>query len=150
MHNSTYSEDGQNIVSPGAFSSETPDKFPVELLDAILDSKVSTYRLKDALSFRRITRNATSEWVKVADLVDVDLRGKSVYIYFGNWEDSEWMFSDGVASVVEEGSDEYGQPNYVFKSIDRSEGHNYYPLDSISWGPNEKTLIVTPNEEVSS
>jgi len=110
MHGSTFvpsvdSTDSKgSIVVSRSVVAQDPVAFPVETLDAILELPGSGYDLEKALMFRRVTRNAKSaEWVKAEDLVGQDLTDATVWYYFANWEDSEWVTVTGKSfSFVED------------------------------------------------
>lgn len=94
-----YTADGKFLTVP-TFRGEK-QVVPVSFVDEILERGLSGREIEDLLFWRRLTKDASSvEKVRIADLEGVDLKGKTCYIYFPNWEDSEWMSTSAAVTVV--------------------------------------------------
>lgn len=102
-----YSPDGKFLVLPARYSQEGEKKVPVALIDELIERRLSHYDLKGLLFVRSATAGPTTRKVKMEDLVGEDLTGKTVGVYFRNYEDSEWMSTDKAISVAKHDDGDY-------------------------------------------
>lgn len=98
---------------------------------------------------------AQAQLFRMSDLEGVDLRGKAVYAWFRNWEDSSWLGSDTAITVercpIEEAEDpRYPDYKFVFPEGQNVEEDGYVDTWSIEgarfWG-SEDVYVVTLKEE---
>lgn len=112
-----YTADGKFLTVP-TFRGEK-QVVPVSFVDEVLERGLSGREIDELLFWRRLTKDASSvEKVRIADLQGVDLKGKTCYIYFPNWEDSEWMSTSAAVTVV---ADAHEDGTYRFLMDDRQE-----------------------------
>lgn len=126
------SDDGAHIIVPGLWSGAEPVFVPVSLLVEM--KKVGLYPTywQDVL---RVLSNGVvndegkftpAEIVPIEQLVGVDLVGKTVSIFYANWEDSEWLATTSAVTVDKEGDGSY-RFNFGVHSEEWDAG---YPEDS--------------------
>lgn len=105
-----YSPDGKFLVIQASYRGAEPKKVPVTLLDELIERGLSSYELQQLLFVRRKTAGVVTRKVCMEDLVGEDLTGKTVGIYFRNYEDSEWMETSEAIGVQKDEED----GNYCF------------------------------------
>lgn len=150
MENAVYSDDTSNILLPTWYGEKKNVDVPVDLVDMVIASGLSLRDLESALLFRRVTANGSPKWFAVQDLVGVDLTGKVVYIFYRNYEDSEWLSSNDVVGVRSENNRYYsfifaGEQNINDDGEDDDENSVYNPMKNYSVSDFERVLVVTPN-----
>lgn len=97
---------------------------PVSLLDEINERSLRPSQIEELLFFRSITRDAQqATWTTMKELTGVNLEGKECFIYFANWEDSEWMSTSAARSVICTGNGDY--ENYRFLFNEKQEAWQY-------------------------
>lgn len=137
MHNVEYTDDNKFLTVPKYTGAEL-HQVPVALIDELLERELFESQITALKAFRRVTRHASFfEWVKIKDLVDVDLTNSTAYIYDANWEDSEWLSTSIALTVKESDYDNYYE--FVFE---KTEEENYNRLDGASFYALELILIV--------
>jgi hypothetical protein len=107
INSAEYSADGKFLVLPSLYIGGEEKKVPVALIDELRERGLSKYDLERLLFVRSVTAGNKTRKVKMEDLVGEDLTGKTVGVYFRNYEDSEWMETSEAIGVVkdEEGAD---------------------------------------------
>ena len=106
-----YSPDGKFLVIPALYIGAEPTKVPVTLIDELIERGLSKYDLERLIFVRGVTRGQTTRKVPMSELVGEDLTGKTVGIYFRNYEDSEWMSTDNAITVAKHHDGDY---HFVF------------------------------------
>ena len=96
-----YSPDGKFLVLRNSYTiKEKSDlNVPVSLIDELIERKLTAHDLKQLLFVRHLTAGGGTRKVPMSELVNEDLTGKTVGIYFRNYEDSEWMSTDKAIGV---------------------------------------------------
>lgn len=97
-----YSPDGKFLVLPSLWKGGEEKKVPVALIDELRERGLSSYDLNQLLFVRSLTADKKTRKVKMEDLAGEDLTGKTVGIYYRNYEDSEWMDTCEAIGVVSE------------------------------------------------
>lgn len=156
IDSSDYTPDGKHLrLQPISLSSE-PIEVPVALIDEILDRGLSSYNIERLLLMRSLTRHVNFRKVNISDLVGADLTGKTVGIYFHNYEDSEWMESNEALTVAQDGgSYEFVFPENLVKCWngecdheDDDTSHSYFNyLESMSFSAHETVLVTEPKPD---
>lgn len=109
-----YTEDGKFLVLKNSFNKEGSDlQVPVSLIDELIERKLSSHDLKALLFVRSLTSGKATRRINIEDLVGEDLTGKTVGIYFRNYEDSEWLSTDNAVGVKLDEAD--GAYSFVFE-----------------------------------
>jgi hypothetical protein len=102
-----YTPDGKFLVMK-QYGQEEPMKVPVALIDELIERGLSSYDLARLLLVRKQTAGQVTSKVPMEELAKEDLTGKTVGIYFRNYEDSEWMSTDKAIGVKQdEGNTDY-------------------------------------------
>lgn len=101
-----YSPDGKFLVLESARGQEEV-KVPVTLINELIERGLSRYDVKRLLFVRNLTAGRKTRKVKMKDLVGEDLTGKTVGIYFRNYDDSEWMSTDKAISAAKHADGDY-------------------------------------------
>lgn len=102
-----YSADGKFLVLEKKPWQDEPAKVPVALIDELIERGLSHYDLQRLLFVRKVTAGQTTRKVDIEDLVKEDLTGKTVGIYFRNWDDSEWLSTDAAVTVAQHEDGDY-------------------------------------------
>ena len=120
MANLKYSEDDKFIVYEN-YRKETVN-VPVEVLDYLNSVHISDSALTDLKAYRRLTKFDDSgevvsepKVVNFESMVGADLTGKTVRVFYANWEDSEWLSSDSALTVSKS---LFGEYRFVFPQDD--------------------------------
>lgn len=112
INSAEYSADGKFLVLPSLYIGGEEKKIPVALIDELLERGLSSYDLEKLLFVRGATANKITRKVAMEDLVGEDLTGKTVGVYFPNYEDSEWMETGEAIGVELDPQD--GNYRFVF------------------------------------
>jgi hypothetical protein len=84
----------------------------VSLIDELIERKLSSYTLEQLLFVRSLTSAGDYRKVPISELINEDLTGKVVGIYFRNYGDSEWMSTASAIGVKLDETD--GRYSFVF------------------------------------
>jgi len=124
MENISYSEDGATITWKNYLGKVV--EIPVDFLDELFAHKRRVGNFDTAMEYRNMSRpskpgnkvDITS--VPISELVGVDLTGTTCYIYLGNWEDSEWLYTTEAVTVIKTNENDVDSL-YRFKFTDEIE-----------------------------
>jgi hypothetical protein len=156
-----YTRDGKFLVLTDRWGQGEPKKVPVALIDELRERKLSSYDIEKLLFVRSLTAEGNNRKVTISELVNEDLTGKTVGIYFRNWEDSEWMSTSNAVGVVQDETDD----SYRFVFSKESEecwngecSHHDDPeaVDDCSWDNlqgtyfrGSETVLITTGDEMN-
>lgn len=163
INSAEYSPDGKFLVLETSYGQEEPKKVPVALIDELLERGLSKYDLERLLFVRSYTAGKTTRKVPMSDLVGEDLTGKTVGVYFRNYEDSEWFSSNQATSVAKHADGDYyfvfneestacyeGNCSHYGEDVDdESVRCEWDTLQGTVFRANE-TVLVTEKEEVTN
>lgn len=105
INSAEYSPDGKFLVLESTRGQG--EKVPVTLIDELIERGLSRYDVERLLFVRNLTAGRKTRKVKMKDLVGEDLTGKTVGIYFRNYDDSEWMSTDKAISAAKHADGDY-------------------------------------------
>ena len=110
-----YTREGKFVSLRQSWSKDGNTEVPVALLDELLERRLSKYDLEKLLTFRHLTKGRNYRRAEISELVGADLTGKTVAVYFSNWEDSELLSTANAVTVVKDGGGELTEyPTYSF------------------------------------
>lgn len=136
-------------ATPEALTGDNPN-VTLELLDALIDGNIRVQDLEQPLWLRRITAGKDYLMTTMRELDGADLEGKSVYAYFRNWGASEWVFSDGAISVMQEDGTyqfKYSKAqedcrNELCGHVDEDKERLFSLAQSYLFGPDAEALVI--------
>ena len=115
-----YSEDKKFLIFSRDYRDEPEQIVPVSFIDEIFERKLDTGDLEKLMTYREFTRNGSKAY-KISDLVGMDLENKWVSFYTSNYDDSQWVTSFEIKTVVEDEDSTSRYPTFTFVNSEVTE-----------------------------
>lgn len=84
--------DGKKLVHGG-------NEYDMDFLAKVAELRRAV-NIEDLLTYFYVLKEYTIETYDVAELVGVNLVGKTLRLFYPNWEDSEWVYGEGIETIA--------------------------------------------------